>query len=472
MGAPGPRGTRRGGTASAPALTAAGWAAGLGVTLLIVGTPYLVFAYHRPALHLVLGTVDGCVALLVAYLVYGRFLRSRRWQDLLLAQGLFLLGVAELGLVLFLRLFDTTTPGTLDVWLPLALRTVAALLIALAALVGGRRVGFAGHPWGGALPWGLVSAAFAAAWTFRHHLPVALAQSPPASAEHPIVTGHPVLLAAQGFASVCFMVASVAFTIRARRLGDALLRWLGPACALAAFARVNYVLFPSLYSDWVYTGDILRTGSYLLLLMAATREIRQYWADQARVAVLEDRRRLARELHDGVLQEISYIRDETRAMAPGQAASGRILAACDRALDEARAAVDALGRAGVEPLASVLHRAALQVAERYGARLDVEVDDAVTADAEQLHALVRITREAVSNAIRHGGARVVRLRLLREDGGRRLVVEDDGSGFDVEAASNGSGYGITSMRERAVALPGTFEITSAAGRGATVTVTW
>jgi signal transduction histidine kinase len=445
---------------------------GLTVTVLILGTPYLVFGYHSPSLQLVLGTVDACVALLVSYLVFGRFLRSRTTQDLLLAQGLFLLAVAGLGLVLLLHLFDGARPGTLDVWLPLALRTLGAVLIAVASLSGGRSWGASGLRWAQVVPWVLVAAGFVVMWVWRDLLPVALEDNPPASAQRPVVTGHPVLLGVQAFAALCFMVASVAFTIRATRRHDELLRWLGPACALAAFARVNYVLFPSLYSDWIYTGDLLRTGCYLLLLVGAAREIGQYWSAQARAAVLEDRRRLARELHDGVVQELAYIRAESRSLPADAGTGDRILAACDRALDEARSAVDALGRSGDEPLGAVLQRAAQQVAERYGARLDVDVDHSVAADADQRHALVRIAREAVSNAIRHGGAKRVRLCLVRDEIGHRLLVEDDGKGFDLEQASSGTGYGLTSMRERASALPGSLEIRSTPDRGTTVGVTW
>lgn len=454
------------------ALTAAGWAVGILVTALILGTPYLVFGFYSPSLHLVLGSIDACVALLVAYLVYGRFLRSRLLQDLLLAQGLFLLAVAGLGLVLVLHLVDGRSEGTLDVWLPLVLRSTGVLLIAVAAVTGARRTADSTRRWGQAVPWLLVLLAFAVLWLLRDALPPALDGSPPASAQRPVITGHPMLLVAQGFGAACFMVASLAFTARAgRHRDDELLRWLGPACALGGFARVNFVLFPSLYSDWLYTGDLLRTGSYLLLLVGAAREISQYWSAQARVAVLEDRRRVARELHDGLVQEVAYIRAETRTADPD--ARERIVAACDRALDEARAAVDALGRASDEPLGASLHRAARQVAERYDARLDVDLDHAVTADEEQRHALIRIAREAVSNAIRHGSAGCVRVRLLADAGERRLVVEDDGHGFDPAAvAERSTGFGLTSMRERARALPGRLQIDSAPGEGTRVWVTW
>ncbi|HSE08495.1 MAG TPA: ATP-binding protein [Nocardioidaceae bacterium] len=441
------------------------------MTALIVGTPYLLFGYHNASLQLVLGTLDACVALLVSYLVYGRYVRRRLTQDLLLAQGLLLLAVAGT-ISVALNLLGGARPEPLEVWLPLALRTAGALLIAAASLVGSGHVQLT-HGRLRLSPLVSVAAVCLMLVVWRDALPVALSSSAPAAATRPMITGHPLLLVSQAVAAVSFMVASVAFTRRAMRRHDELLRWLGPACALAAFARVNYVLFPSLYSDWFYTGDLLRTTGYLILLVGAAREIGQYWSARARAAVLEDRRRLARELHDGVVQELSYIRAEAHTVGSGDEVAERILSACDRGLDEARAAVDALGRGGDEPLAYVLHRAAQQVAERYDAHLDVDLDDSVQAAPEQRHALVRIAREAVSNAVRHGGADRVSLRLVRDQDGSRLLVEDDGKGFDVVSVSRrASGYGLVSMRERALALPGSFEIESIPERGTTVGVSW
>jgi signal transduction histidine kinase len=455
------------------ALTAASWSVGLAVTALIVGTPYLVFGYRSPSVHLVLDSVDSCVALLVAYLVYGRFLRGRRLQDLLLAEGVFLLAIAGLGLTSFLGLFHDFRPETLDVWLPLVVRVVGALLVMIAALVGERDVHRGRYSWARVAPWAVVAVVVVALWLERDRLPPALGSSPPASAQHPVISGHPLLLAAHAVMALSFVVASVMFTARAGRRDDELLRWLGPAWGLAAFARLNYVLYPSLYSDWIYTGDLLRTGCYLLLVVGAAREIRRYWTAQARAAVLEDRRRLARELHDGVVQELGYIRAVTGAMAPAVPVVPDIIASCDRALDEARAAVDALGRSPDEPLGFVIHRAAQQVVERYDGQLEVDLDDSVTADVDQQHALVRITREAVSNALRHGDARRVCIRLTHDHVGHQLVVQDDGHGFDVGSVPPlSTGYGLTSMRDRAQGLPGSLTIESAPGRGTKVGVVW
>ena len=151
----------------------------------------------------------------------------------------------------------------------------------------------------------------------------------------------------------------------------------------------------------------------------------------------------------------------------------RITASCDRALDEARAAVQALGRPGDEPLGLVIHRAAHELAERYKIDLEVDVDDSITADPDQRHALMRITREAVSNSVRHGRADRVQIRLTRDGAERHLVISDDGVGFNVEAAAaRHGGYGLVSMRDRACALPGSFQVAAATGRGSTSTVRW
>jgi signal transduction histidine kinase len=292
-----------------------------------------------------------------------------------------------------------------------------------------------------------------------------------------LLSGHPLLVAALGFTVVCFLTAAYLFTAQARSSTDQLMRLLGPACVLAGFARINYALFPSLYSQWLYTGDILRTAFYLLLVVGAAREIRAFWAAQAQVAVVETRRLLARELHDGVVQELGYIRLESGALRTLDAhRTERILGACDRALDEARQAVEVMGRSDEkeEPLSHSVQRAAEQVAERFGVALELEIGDSVTADQHQRHALLRIVREAVGNASRHGHADRLKVELRRLAGGdRRLMVCDDGNGFDIgKATEQRRGFGLTSMRERAEGLPGTFEIESATGSGTTIMVTW
>lgn len=455
-------------------LTLVGWVLGFVVTGLVLWSPHVLFGYRSPTLHLVLDSVDACVALLVAYLLAGRYKRRRRLNDLLLAQGLVLLAAAGTGMSWLTGSLTGDRDGSLSVWLPLALRFIGAALIAAAALVSLNRE----SPTRSGLrsvtiPIALVILMSLVLWAGRAQLPVAVDPSIKTAGQPLLFAVHPLFFAAQGMVALCFFVASIAFTRRAANRDDSLLYWLGPACAVAAFARVNYALFPSLYTNWFYTGDLLRTGFYVLLLFGASREIKQYWDAYARVAVLEDRRRLSRELHDGVIQELALLRMEGHSLPPNFPARSRILAACDRSLDEARAAVHALGHGGDEPLGLVLRRTTRELAQRYRVRLDIQIDDSIEASTDQQHTLLRIIREAVANAARHGHAQHMCVRLGKEGDRRQLVVEDDGGGFDVGGATGANaGYGLVSMRERARNLPGFLDITSRPGEGSVVTVTW
>jgi signal transduction histidine kinase len=433
--------------------------------------------YQNYAGHLVLETAQACIALAVSYLAYGRFLRTRRLQDLLLAQALILMAVSSLGMTVMVLVVGQTRAGTIDVWLPLGIRLVGVALLALAATESHRRVASSFHHlWS----WGVITALTAlltaglAAWSAA--LPVALDPArPPGSGLGTYLPGHPSLNGVLLFNILCFGIAAVGFTLQAQRGGDELIRWMGPACALAMFARIDYLLFPSLYSDWIYPGDFLRLGFYLLLIVGAARELQQYWGAHSMTAVIEDRRRLARELHDGLMQELAFIRAESFKFETADPTHfHRVIDACDRALDEAREAVEALGHTGEEPLGLAVHRAAKQVAERHELSLELELDDTIAVDEQQRHALLRLVREAMSNAARHGKASRVCVELA--DGppeGRRLVVVDNGLGFDVLTESaRPQGFGLTSMRERAAGLPGSLEIRSQPRAGTTVVVRW
>jgi signal transduction histidine kinase len=87
-------------------------------------------------------------------------------------------------------------------------------------------------------------------------------------------------------------------------------------------------------------------------------------------------------------------------------------------------------------------------------------------------ALYRTAQEALTNVLKHAGAGRVSLIVERRPDHVLAIVEDDGRGFDPAVARQSTGFGLTSMRERAAALPGAFDISSAEGRGTAVTVTW
>jgi signal transduction histidine kinase len=191
-------------------------------------------------------------------------------------------------------------------------------------------------------------------------------------------------------------------------------------------------------------------------------------------AVLEERRRMARDLHDGLAQELAYISRVARGPLDNPARLSQIQASADRALDESRRAIAALTRPLDEPLHVVLTQAVEEVAARSGARALIEFDAQadMALDRERRDALVRVTCEAVSNAARHGHAGTIRIEL-RDAGRAELVVRDDGVGFDpANLDDDGArGFGIEGMRERIEVLGGTFRIASQRGHGTSVEVT-
>jgi signal transduction histidine kinase len=247
--------------------------------------------------------------------------------------------------------------------------------------------------------------------------------------------------------------------------------WFALGAVLYAFAGLNYFLFPSLVSQWVYLGDFLRLAFFVVLLLGAAGEIQRYQRGLADAAALEERRRLARELHDGLAQELAFIATQSRWLsrqvdAPGQMEA--LVVAAERALDESRSAISALTRPLDEPLDAAVAQAAEDVAGRVGVRLRLELDEGIEVPPSTREALVRIVREGVTNTARHGNASYVTVQL---SGGRgvRLSVGDDGIGFD-PAERAGAGFGLTSMRERARALGGELSISSAPGAGTTIEV--
>ena len=179
-------------------------------------------------------------------------------------------------------------------------------------------------------------------------------------------------------------------------------------------------------------------------------------------AVEAERRRLARDLHDGVLQELGWVRSALLRGAP----AAELLPAVDRAMTDLREAIAAKA-APDEPLAVALTRAVLGVGDRLGVPITLTLDEAVVVAPAVRDGLVGVAREAVTNAARHSGSSTVRVTLSH----RRLTVGDDGGGFD-PAYGRPGGFGLTSMRERADAIGAALTITSAPGHGTVVEVTW
>ncbi|MDP9453681.1 MAG: sensor histidine kinase [Actinomycetota bacterium] len=452
---------------------AAALVTGAVLTLAVLAFPFARF--DNVALHLALETAEGLIAALLAYLMVKRYHATRGLQHVVLAWVFAVFGFVNLVMSAGPLVAEQERHGG---WLTWA--AVAARLVAGAALFAGAYAGRRPAPPPKVVLYRVLSATLtatlavglaasvAASWLADPVVPFVPTEKP----SRPWEVGHPLVLGVQLTLLVLFSVAAVRFSRQGHEQGDELLRWLGAGAAFSAFARLHYFLFPSLYSNFVYSGDLLRLGAYVFFLVGAAREIDAYWRDQTRVAAVEERRRLARDLHDGLAQELAFIRSQTAAMAAGMAVPGmtqHLSAAAERALTESRLAVDALSsEADDESLADALVRAAEDVASRAGATVEVEADESCPISLVGREVLMRVAREATTNAVRHGQASVVSLRLAVQDDRLCLSVTDDGTGFDPTAARRG--YGLRSMRERAAGLGGELRVTSAPGQGAVVEV--
>ena len=439
-------------------------------TLLVSVLPFINYAYRSRQMHVAIEMAAGVVAGLTAYLILGRFRRSCSRADLLIAGGLAILALNSVVYGVGPLIADGTE-GTFDAWSPVFGSLLGAIGLALAAVLPDRRVRHPRHA--AVLTLGLCVVLTAACGLVvallapRLALPIDPDVSPDAT-DRPRIVGAEGALAVQMISTVLFAAAAVGFSRRAERTGDELLSWLAIAATVAAFARLNYFLFPSVFTDWVYTGDALRLVFFVLLMVGAVREISLYQRQLGEAATLEERRRIARDLHDGLAQELAYISSQARGLKQ-EPVSARLVAAADRALDESRSAIAALTGPLDESLESAVARAAEDVADRHGAEVRLDLAEGIDASLETRDAFVRIVREGITNAIRHGSATRLAVRL-ENSRGLRLEIEDNGSGFDVAGSAGGSGFGLVSMRERARAIGGDLRIESVTGRGTTIEV--
>ena len=226
--------------------------------------------------------------------------------------------------------------------------------------------------------------------------------------------------------------------------------------------------------------DLARVGA------AFNRVLDGLLADRARLrhlagAVIRagetERARIAHELHDSAAQTLAALMFEIAALRAAlgpehgeRLATAKQLAAS--ALEEIRTlaltvhsrVLDDLG------LPAALAKLARELAHEGGPEITVETDaSAGCLSPEKAAVLYAVAREAASNAVRHGQASTVTLRLTGERERVTMEVFDDGRGFDVEATERRrAGLGLFSMRERVALADGSFKVASARGAGTCV----
>jgi signal transduction histidine kinase len=444
-----------------------------GVFTDIVMTVHSVqFAYRSIAVHAMLEVTACLIAFVTTVLLWGRLKYRRGLDDLLLFIAIGFLSVTSL-LFAVIPAAIWREPHPFSTWTTLIASGLSAAVLAVAALV--RSVRIRNYEQAGRIAVVAMAVALLAIGTvtgaYVDRLPVGIdpARSP-VNVPSPIA-GNWAIAGVQLAVAALFMIAAIGFTRRAEATGDEFFLWLGAGAVFAAFARANYVVFPSLYSEWVYTGDILRFGWHLLLFIGAVREIGVYQRAYAERRVLEERRRIARDLHDGLAQELAFIANKTRELSAGavsRTALRQVASAAQRGLGESRRAIQTLSTNSDEPFEVALVQTVEEVADRLGTKVQVQAEPAPEISADQREQLLRIVREAVTNAACHANADLVRVQFTN-GGPMHLRVEDDGVGFDLND-TEGRGFGLVTMQERAQAIGAEFRVNSTRGRGTAVEV--
>ena len=194
-------------------------------------------------------------------------------------------------------------------------------------------------------------------------------------------------------------------------------------------------------------------------------------ADLRRLELMEERERIAKELHDGIIQSLFAVGMglQGTALTAGSPETGRRIEAAvdelDTVIRDLRNYIFGL-RPGIladRQLDQALRVLGDEMQARSRASVEVDVDAGLAASLSARSAeIVQLTREALSNVARHAQATRATVRLARLGPNAELTIEDNGVGFDPDGDSTGSG--IRNMRERTAALGGTLNISSERGK--------
>jgi signal transduction histidine kinase len=224
-------------------------------------------------------------------------------------------------------------------------------------------------------------------------------------------------------------------------------------------------------------------GACLAAAVWGMHKLRMRQAHERFAGVLEERGRLAREMHDtlirgctsaSVLLEAALsLRNSTPEMKQELLENARDLVR--DTIAESRQAVWNLRERPPTPGGIAVHLSELtkQIGAQSGIPVTLEASGApVAVDQEREHHLLLATREALNNAVLHGHAKNIRVTLRADRRTLRIVIEDDGRGFDQDAPAAAAGhYGLTGMRERVEYLDGKLELETKPGQGTRVTIT-
>lgn len=463
------------------------------LTGVVIAVPAVAPAVINDRLALGILTAGALVSIAVAALNWARGRVSRDAAALLRGSALAVLGLLNILNVVVLVVGGEAAvgasidePGQLPLVAGVIARWTSAVLFALAGFLALGPAARSGRP---ALmlvaPAALVGVAIVMAALTQDRLPELadeaaldqLVQVPPMALTP---SSAPVLVGTQGAIGAVFLLAALLAHRSYRRSGrggDAL---LAAGLLIAAVSQVHSAIHPGSYASMVTTGDLLRLAFYGMLLAgmvidsrddlrelrAANVEVHRLAAAQAATAQLEERARIAREIHDGLAQDLWYAKLKQSRLAQrlttdndSRVLSDEVADAIDAALAEARRAVVAM-RPGAEPghLPDMIARQVEDFSDRFAVRAEITTRGPVPELEPRAQAeVLRIVQEALTNVRKHADATVVRVGIETERD-LTVTIADNGRGF--QPGINTGGFGLDSMRQRAELIGARLTVTS------------
>ncbi|MEO8246380.1 MAG: sensor histidine kinase [Chloroflexota bacterium] len=462
-------------------------------TILVIVVPSVQPALISDRLDVAISSAAALIGLSVAGLAWVRYRELRELRALLQASAFAVLGSFNLVTVVLAISQGAAAPATgpdagqAPILGGIVVRLTSTLLLIAGGLAGERRARLT-LTGGQAILLGpslLILAAMAVVGVWHPDLPslldpVAAGRLRDTPTQALGVAAGPLLLSLQLLIAAGYLVAAYLAFRDWQRDHVVPEAWLAAGLVIAAFSQVHAAIHPGAAAALVTTADLLRLGFYITLLLglaagrrADVRALR--WAniellqlrdaDTARAA-LQERARLAREIHDGLAQDLWYAKLKQSRLAHAGPLSDEqttlaheVTDAIDAALAEARQSVAAMRLTDEGPLESVIAGYVEDYADRFGIRAVFESDgrELPALPARTQVEVLRIVQEALNNVRKHADATFVRVRLEVLDEGVRVDVVDNGRGFDPRV-SDGVGFGMASMRQRALLIGAEIQI--------------
>jgi signal transduction histidine kinase len=257
-------------------------------------------------------------------------------------------------------------------------------------------------------------------------------------------------------AIVCFGLLLLSGIRFARRGGTehAAAKLLTAGAILLAGAELGTLAMPVVPGDWLMPGDALRAGAFAALIAVSVVLYRRSLQELAHAALTAERVRIAHDLHDGLAQDLACIVAHSERLAREFGADHPLTLAASRALSASRGKILDLEASGAPSTVAALREVAAEAADRFDVEINVEVQAADQPEPirSERSDLVRIAREAIANAARHGNAKHINVTLGSRRDDLLLRVSDDGSGLRApghRGRARGTGLGMRAMGARA-----------------------